>query len=131
MILLIKKDFQQEYLLISCINYYFPFLHLDPQKSTCPNIIDCATFYLIQSNNSSHHSNTKQSFSVRLYNFHISFHILLHTHPSEEAKKKKKMEWIRESVDSIKSFQLRQTLSQAVNLGPYYPTSLIPHYFYY
>ncbi|KAM4125354.1 hypothetical protein ACB094_01G303300 [Castanea mollissima] len=27
------------------------------------------------------------------------------------------MEWIRESVDSIKSIQFRQTLSQAVNLG--------------
>ncbi|XP_030954550.1 signal peptidase complex catalytic subunit SEC11A-like [Quercus lobata] len=53
------------------------------------------------------------------------FHIFLHTHPSEEAKKKKKMEWIREGVDSIKSIQLRQTLSQAVNLGLILTSALI------
>uniref|UniRef100_A0A7N2L0J6 Signal peptidase complex catalytic subunit SEC11 n=1 Tax=Quercus lobata TaxID=97700 RepID=A0A7N2L0J6_QUELO len=35
------------------------------------------------------------------------------------------MEWIREGVDSIKSIQLRQTLSQAVNLGLILTSALI------
>ncbi|KAK7818152.1 uncharacterized protein LOC112008971 [Quercus suber] len=35
------------------------------------------------------------------------------------------MEWIRESVDSIKSIQLRPTLSQAVNLGLILTSALI------
>ncbi|KAM3761939.1 hypothetical protein ACB098_01G306400 [Castanea mollissima] len=35
------------------------------------------------------------------------------------------MEWIRERVDSIKSIQFRQTLSQAVNLGLILTSALI------